>query len=106
MADGGTLKVEVAWATPERQVVLCVELPPGATVEQAVRRSGILDACPDAVFDPERVGIFGRRVAPEEPVRDGDRVELYRPLVADPRDARRARVEKDRGRQGLRPPRR
>lgn len=98
MADGESLKVEVAWATPERQVVLRVALPAGATVEQAVRRSGILEVCPDAEFDPQRLGIYGRKVTPDETVRDGDRVELYRPLIADPRDARRARVEKDRGR--------
>lgn len=96
MAEGGRLRVEVAWATPERQVVVPVEVPEGATVEDAVQISRLLQTCPDAVFDPERVGIFGRRVQPGDAVRDGDRIELYRPLIADPREARRARAERAR----------
>lgn len=96
--QASTLHVEVAWATPERQRVIPLEVAAGTTVAEAVRRSGILEQCPEAVFDPERVGIHGRRVAPGDPLRNGDRVELYRPLIADPKDARRARAEQEKNR--------
>jgi putative ubiquitin-RnfH superfamily antitoxin RatB of RatAB toxin-antitoxin module len=87
-----TIRVEVAWAEPARQVVLPVELPQGATVAQAIDRSGIREEVPQLVLEDDKVGIFGRKVSMDQVLRDGDRVEIYRPLQIDPKDARRAKA--------------
>ncbi|WP_417547423.1 RnfH family protein [Marinobacter segnicrescens] len=95
------MRVEVAYATPERQEIVPVEVEEGATMLEAVRRSGIADLFPG--LDPEQadMGIFGKVVkSPQTHVlRAGDRVELYRPLKIDPKQARmnRARKKKDEG---------
>lgn len=90
MAD--RITVEVVCATPERQLLCRVSLPAGSPVLQAVEASGILQAMPEVPFDASRLGIFSRRVAPDEVLKDGDRVEIYRPLTLDPKDARRRRA--------------
>jgi putative ubiquitin-RnfH superfamily antitoxin RatB of RatAB toxin-antitoxin module len=87
-----TMTVEVAHARPEKQVLLSVEVPAGATVRYAIEHSGIRDAFPDLVVDPARVGIFGRKAGLDEKLREGDRVEIYRPLIVDPKEARRKRA--------------
>jgi uncharacterized protein len=84
--------VEVVCATVERQVLRRLRLPAGSTVIQAVEQSGILQELPEVDFDPSRLGIFSRRVAPDDVLQDGDRVEIYRPLTLDPKDARRRRA--------------
>jgi len=95
------MRVEVAYAIPERQEIVPVEVEEGATMLEAVRRSGIADLFPG--LDPEQadMGIFGKVVkSPQTHVlRAGDRVELYRPLKIDPKQARmnRARKKKDEG---------
>lgn len=86
--------MEVAYALRDRQVLLTVELEKGCTVEQAIRRSGILEAFPEIEIARSPVGIFGRIVSLDARVRDGDRVEIYRPLIADPKDARRQRAQR------------
>ena len=85
------MKVTVIWATPSIQDVVEVELPPGATVGQAVDRSGLVV---EYALDPARLGVavFGRRSSREAPLAEGDRVELTRPLEIDPKAARIARV--------------
>ncbi len=88
-----TIRVEVVYADASSQVVRSVELAAGATVEEALRASGIRDAMP-AAFVPAGYGIYGRAVATDALLRDGDRVELYRPLKIDPKQARRRRAEK------------
>lgn len=90
MAD--RITVEVVCATAERQLLREITLPAGSRVIEAVEQSGILQAMPEVAFDPSQLGIFSRRVAPDDTLRDGDRVELYRPLTLDPKDARRRRV--------------
>jgi uncharacterized protein len=90
MAD--RITVEVVCTTAERQLLRQVTLPQGSRVIEAVEQSGILEAMPDVVFDPSRLGIFSRRASPDDILRDGDRVEIYRPLMLDPKDARRRRV--------------
>jgi uncharacterized protein len=92
MSTEKTWRVEVAYAKASRQEVVEVALPPGATVEQAIRASGVLERFPDIDLARQRVGVFGEQVQLRDPVRDGDRVEIYRPLIADPKDARRARA--------------
>ena len=83
------LQVEVVYALRDRQLLLEVTLEPGATAGQAVKRSGILQRCPEIDLARTTLGIFGRIVTPDVKLRNGDRVELYRPLIADPKDARR-----------------
>ena len=89
------LRVEVVAALPERQAVRLLDLAVGSTVRQAVEESGLLNAFPEFAVAAGRVGIWGRPVDPDQPLRDGDRVELYRPLVADPKTARRQRAARD-----------
>jgi putative ubiquitin-RnfH superfamily antitoxin RatB of RatAB toxin-antitoxin module len=80
------LRIEVVRARPERQETIALELEQGATVRMALRAAGMpLD---------QPVGIYGRRVALDARLADGDRVEIYRPLRAEPRDARRQRALK------------
>lgn len=86
------LRIEVAYAEPERQVVVALEVEPGCTVGQAIERSGLQLEFPNLVVDPRAVGIFSRKVSLEQLVEDGDRVEIYRPLIADPKESRRRRA--------------
>jgi putative ubiquitin-RnfH superfamily antitoxin RatB of RatAB toxin-antitoxin module len=86
------LKIEVVYARPGRQARYVLELPDGATVGEAIARSGALADFPEIDLRRNRVGIYGRLVPLAARVDDGDRVEILRPLVADPRAApRRAR---------------
>ncbi len=85
-------RVEVAYATPSRQEVIEVGVHPGATVEQAIRASGMLERYPQIDLARQRVGIFGEGARLHDPVRAGDRVEIYRPLIADPKETRRTRA--------------
>lgn len=88
------MKVEVAYAKPEAQLVLPVEVPEGATAEQAIRASGILGRFPEIDLASSSIGIYGKPCALERGLRPGDRVEIYRPLIADPKEARRGRVQR------------
>ena len=94
MADGPErIDAEVAVAWPELQVVVPVTLAGGATIEDAIARSGIGQRFPDLEIDPRRLGVFGCLRKPDDPVLEGDRVEIYRPLKIDPRVARRMAAE-------------
>ena len=88
----GMIEVEVAYATPARQVVMKIRVPGGCTLEGAIERSGIREEFPDMLIDVSAVGIFGRRTPLGQELQEGDRVEIYRPLIADPREARRRRA--------------
>lgn len=96
------VRVEVAAGTAEHQVVVPLTLPAGSTVDQAIDAAGLDVRVPDVVVDRERVGIFGNRVAPNRVLSDGDRVEIYRPLKADPREVRRQLAELERNKAGRR----
>jgi putative ubiquitin-RnfH superfamily antitoxin RatB of RatAB toxin-antitoxin module len=88
-----TLQVRVIFAaTPSRQLVRDLRVPAGATVADAIRLSGIGELAGLADAGLQAVGIFGRRVDPATPLHDGDRVEIYRPLLLDPKEARRRRA--------------
>jgi len=87
------INVEVVYALPEQQPLLTVQLAEGATVEDAIRASGVLDAHPEIDLARNKVGIFSKLVKLDESVRDRDRVEIYRPLIADPKEVRRKRAE-------------
>ena len=83
-----TLRIEVAWALPHRQSLVALELPAGSTVADAIAASGLRDELPSSLD----TGIFGKRCPPEELLGDGDRVEIYRELVFDPKESRRRRA--------------
>jgi putative ubiquitin-RnfH superfamily antitoxin RatB of RatAB toxin-antitoxin module len=88
-------RVEIVYATAAVQRRYAVDLPDGGTVRGAIEQSGVLDDCPQ--IDLARVGIFGRLAALTDVLREGDRVEILRPLVTEPHVARRRRVRKARG---------
>ena len=90
------MKVEVVYASVTEQVLLEVELKKDASVQQAIEKSGILQQFPEINLDTQTVGIFSRRVNLEHLLQAGDRVEIYRPLTIDPKDARMARVKAER----------
>ena len=87
------ITVEVVYALPSQQPLLRAQLAEGATVEDAIRASGVLEAFPDIDLAKNKVGIFSKLVKLDETVRDRDRVEIYRPLIADPKEVRRKRAE-------------
>lgn len=87
------LRAEVAYAKPQEQVVLTVYLSAAASVETTIRESGILERFPDIDLASASVGIFGKPCTLNQPVRPGDRIEIYRPLSVDPRTARRQRTQ-------------
>ena len=91
--DELTLTVEIAYGLPSRQALLVVDVPVGATVADVISASGIEAEFPDLEVDPNRVGVFGQKVSLDRTVAAGDRVEIYRPLLIDPKEARRARAE-------------
>ncbi|MEO8134323.1 MAG: RnfH family protein [Betaproteobacteria bacterium] len=93
------VRVEVAYALPERQTLLALDVPAGTTVEAAVALSGIRKLHPDIDLASQRIGIFGRFVAKERAVDAGDRIEIYRPLIADPKASRHARVARKRAKR-------
>lgn len=81
--------MRVVYALPQRQSIVTVRMAQGSSVIDAVRKSGLLDRYPDAARSSLSCAIFGRVVAVEEPLRDGDRIEILRPLIVDPKQARR-----------------
>jgi putative ubiquitin-RnfH superfamily antitoxin RatB of RatAB toxin-antitoxin module len=81
--------VEVVFATADRQQLVAITLPRGATVAEAISESSLVRLFPNDNLDDLRVGVWGRLVHRNRVLSDGDRVELYRPLEIDPRDARR-----------------
>lgn len=91
MADLETIAVEVVHARPDRQWLIALRLPAGTTAAAAVRTSGLLEHYPELIGLPP-LAVFGRIVEPSTALRDGDRVELLRPLQTDPKERRRERV--------------
>jgi len=89
--------VEVVYARPDRQRVVRVPWRDGMTAREAVEAASLGREFPELADQLPPLGIFGRRVADDEPVGEGDRIELYRPLKSDPREARRRAAEAARG---------
>lgn len=96
MDEQNRLKIEVVYALRNEQVLTALEVEEGASVREAIERSGILLRFPEIKLVRGRVGIFGKGVDLASRLRDGDRVEIYRPLEADPKEARRRRVKRSR----------
>ncbi|MBP6122575.1 MULTISPECIES: RnfH family protein [Providencia] len=88
------LNVEVTYALPEKQFLLPVKVAEGATIEDAIIASGILSLRADIDLKKNKVGIYSRPAKLTDALQDGDRVEIYRPLIADPKELRRKRAEK------------
>jgi len=86
------IEVEVAYARPDTQVILPVKVEMGATVEDAVKLSGILHNFPEIDLAVNKVGVFGKLSKLSAALRNGDRVEVYRALIADPKEIRKQRA--------------
>lgn len=88
------IAVEVVYALPEKQYLYTVNVEEGATVEEAIKASGLLDIRSDIDLARNKVGVFSRPVKLADEVHSGDRIEIYRPLLADPKELRRQRAER------------
>ena len=95
MADtGDEIQIQVCYATPERQVLRVISVPLGTSVHRAIQHSGLLQSEPAIDLSVLRVGIFGKLKALDTLLSAGDRVEIYWPLIADPKESRRKRADK------------
>lgn len=90
------MRVTVVYALPMVQHEIEVEVAADASLEQAIHASGILQRCPELKTGPLSTGVWGKRAALSARLRERDRVEIYRPLLAEPKEARRRRVAKSR----------
>lgn len=91
-----TLSIEVCYARPDAQTLIALTLPAGATVRDALAASGMTTRHPEIDPATAKVGVFGKLATLDTPLADHDRVEIYRPLIVDPKLARQRRVEKTR----------
>ena len=91
-AEPNLIRVEVAYARPDEQVIIPVEVPEGTTLEQAIVQSRIQERFPEIQLNTAKVGVFGKLGKLSATVRAGDRVEIYRPLLADPKEVRKRRA--------------
>ena len=90
-SDTSQSTVEVAYATPAQQIIVEVSVAADATIEQAVEQSGICEQFPEIDLAKNKVGIFGKLSKKTATLKAGDRIEIYRPLIADPKEVRRKR---------------
>lgn len=86
------LNIEVCYALAAKQEVVRLQLPEGATLGQALEASGLLAKYPDIDLKKNKFGIYAKLSKPDAPLRDHDRVEIYRPLIADPKEVRKQRA--------------
>ena len=94
MAENNKIQVEVAYAKRDEQVIIPLDVDAGTTLEQAIQQSGILELYPEIDLSKNKTGIFGKIAKADTELREMDRVEIYRPLIADPKESRRKRAEK------------
>lgn len=87
------IHIEVVYAQAQEQTLLKLSLPAGVTVAEAIQASGILEKHPAIDLASNKLGVFGKLSKPDAVLRDKDRVEIYRPLIADPKEVRRQRAE-------------
>ena len=86
------ISVEVVHPLPQKQEIFSVNLPPGATVREAIESSGVLARYPEIDLAKSKLGVFAKLAKPDSVLRDRDRVEIYRPLIADPKEVRKQRA--------------
>jgi len=89
-----TIDVEVAYALPDKQSIVPLTVPEGTTALAAAQQSGLDEQYEGLSLEDAKLGIFGKAVAHTQVLRAGDRVEIYRPLIADPKEVRKARAAK------------
>jgi len=92
VSETKTINVEVAYALPEKQRIIAVNVDDGTTIGGAIVQSGIMNEFPELDVEHSDVGIFGKAAAMTTVLSDGDRVEIYRQLIADPKEVRRKRA--------------
>jgi len=92
MSEEPTIQVEVAYALPDKQAIVPLDVPPGTTAMEAVERSGIVDRFEGLSLEGAKLGIFGKAVPATQVLAAGERVEIYRPLLIDPKEVRKARA--------------
>ncbi len=97
MASGPEIRVEVVYASTARQVLKSLILPAGSNVEAAIRASGLLEEFPEIDLGVNRTGVFGETANLDDCLQGGERVEIYRPLIANPKEARRQRARAKKG---------
>ncbi len=101
MSETRSINVEVAYALPEKQLILPLQVPEGTSVLEAAQQSGITAKFEEIDLDNAKFGIFGKVVAPRQILQEGERVEIYRPLIADPKEVRKARAARAKERRAL-----
>ena len=87
-----SIEIEIVYALPDNQVLKCLLVPEGTTVAQAITLSGLTDLFPEINLTKNKIGIFSKFAKPETILRHHDRIEIYRPLIVDPKEARRKRA--------------
>ncbi len=93
MENPNLITIEIAYAKPLEQVLLSIQVSPEINVKQAIMQSDILERFPEIDLDKDnKVGIFGKVVTLNQSLRNGDRIEIYRPLIADPKEVRKQRA--------------
>lgn len=95
MAETESISVQIAYARVNTAAFVTVRIPQGTSITEAIERSGLLGRFPEIDLEINRVGVFGRLTKPTNPARAGDRIEIYRPLLADPKEMRRRRKDKE-----------
>ena len=92
MTEADKIPVEVAYALPDKQEIVMLEVQPGTTAAQAAAQSGIEKQFPGLQLEGAKLGIFGKAIKSDHVLHAGDRVEIYRPLIADPKEVRKKRA--------------
>lgn len=93
MSENTLIRVEIVYALPHEQTLIALSVPQGSTLEQAANQSGILKKHPEIDLPTAKVGIWNKSSELGAVLRDKDRIEIYRPLIADPKEVRRKRAE-------------
>lgn len=93
MEKAKVITIEVVYARPDKQMLLSVEVPLGTTISQAIELSGMLTHFPEINLEHQKVGVFSKKRELSDVIHAGERIEIYRPLTIDPKDARRAKAK-------------
>lgn len=88
------IRIELIYALPDEQQILLIEVDENTSVEQAIKQSDILQTYPEIDLTINKIGIFSKTCKLTDKLQNGDRIEIYRPLIADPKEARKARAKK------------
>lgn len=89
---GKNINVEIVYALPDEQVISTISVPEGTIIKEVLLKSNIFEAYPELDLEVMKVGLFGKLVKMDQSVRDRDRIEIYRPLIADPKEVRKRKA--------------